>query len=141
MMMPDVNILVYAHREESPEHLKYARWLTELATGREPFALSETVMEGFIRVVTNSKIFKPASTTEQAMLFLNSLMASPRCVRVRAGARHWDIFAQLCAAHSLRGAMIADASHAALAIENGCEWVSADTDFARFAPLLRWRHL
>jgi hypothetical protein len=41
----------------------------------------------------------------------------------------------------LRGKLIADAAHAALAIETGCEWITADTDFARFAPLLRWRHL
>lgn len=140
-MMPDVNVLVYAHREESPEHLRYARWLTALATGQEPFALSESVMEGFLRIVTNRKLFKPPSTTDQAMMFLKALLASPRCIRLRPGIRHWDIFTQLCVAHSLRGVMISDASHAALAIEYGCEWLSADTGFARFAPLLRWRHL
>jgi predicted nucleic acid-binding protein len=37
--------------------------------------------------------------------------------------------------------MVADAAHAAVAIESGCEWVTADTDFARFSPLLRWKHL
>jgi hypothetical protein len=60
---------------------------------------------------------------------------------IRSGPRHWAIFRQICESGQLRGKLIADAAHAALAIENGCEWITADTDFARFAPLLRWRHL
>jgi predicted nucleic acid-binding protein len=47
----------------------------------------------------------------------------------------------MCEEKKLRGKLVADAAHAALAIETGCEWISADTDFARFAPELRWKHL
>jgi len=62
MIMPDVNVLVYAHREESPAHARYAMWLTSVANGPAPFALSEPVLQGFIRVVTNPRIYKPPST-------------------------------------------------------------------------------
>jgi predicted nucleic acid-binding protein len=62
-------------------------------------------------------------------------------VLIRAGSGHWSIFRQLCEQRELHGKLVADAAHAALAIESGCEWVTADTDFARFAPPLRWRHL
>ena len=141
MLMPDVNILVYAHREEAPEHARYASWITELVQRPEPWALSEPVMQGFIRVVTNPRIFSPASTAQQAFQFLEALSARPNCVVLRAGSGHWQIFRQLCESKSLRGKLVADAGHAALAIETGCEWVTADTDFARFAPSLRWRHL
>ncbi len=141
MQMPDVNVLVYAHREGTPQHKKYAAWLTELATGLEPFALSEPVMQGFVRVVTNSKIFSPASTSKQAFQFLDALMDRPTCTVLRPGSQHWVIFRQLCEAGDLRNKLVADAAHAALAIETGCEWVTADTDFARFAPTLRWLHL
>jgi len=141
MRMPDVNVLVYAHREESRDHKRYAAWVTELATGPEPFALSEMVMQGFIRVVTNSRIFGPASTARQAFRFLDALVARPTCCVIRPGANHWRIFRQLCEEGQLRGKLVADAAHAALAIESGCEWTTADTDFARFAPTLRWRHL
>ena len=141
MLMPDVNVLVYAHREESPAHERYAQWLVELASGPEPFALSEFVMHGFIRVVTNPRIFAPPSTTIQAFQFLDELLALPTCSVIRAGANHWDIFRDLCAAGQFKGKIVADAVHAALAIESGCEWVTADTDFARFAPPLRWKHL
>ena len=141
MLMPAVNVLVYAHREESPSHERYAAWLVNLASGPEPFAISEFVMHGFIRVVTNPRIFDPPSTVAQAFEFLDALLALPTCTVIRAGASHWSIFRNLCEAGKLRGKIVADAVHAALAIETGCECVTADTDFARFAPPLRWKHL
>jgi toxin-antitoxin system PIN domain toxin len=139
--MPDVNILIYAYREESPNHARYHQWLKRLATGPEPFALSELVLHGFIRVVTNPRIFDPPATSSQALQFLDALLARPNCSVIRPGPSHWSIFRQLCEAGESRGKLVADAVHAALAIESGCEWVTADTDFARFAPALRWRHV
>lgn len=141
MQMPDVNILVYAHREETAQHARYADWLTSLATGPEPFAISELVLHGFLRVVTNPKIFQPPSTMRQGLQFVDELLSQPGCLLIRPGADHWNIFRRLCEDGRVHGKSTADAVHAALAIESGCEWVSADTDFARFAPALRWRHL
>jgi len=77
----------------------------------------------------------------QVVQFLDALLARPTCSLVRPGPRHWRIFRELCDAANVRGKLVADAVHAALAIESGCEWVTADTDFARFAPPLRWIHL
>ena len=141
MMMPDVNVLVYAHREESPAHDRYALWLTSLANGQEPFAISEAVLFGFIRVVTNPRIFTPPSTLAQAFEFIHALISRSACVLMRPGAGHWKIYRKLCVDGDLPAKLTADAVHAALAIENGCEWVTADTDFARFAPPLRWQRL
>ncbi len=139
--MPDVNILVYAHREDFAGHSKYAAWLTELATGLEPFALSESVLHGFIRIVLNPKIFNPPSTLVQALKFIDALLARPTCVRLRPGESHWRIYRKLCEERLMTSKLSADAVHAALAIEFGCEWITADSDFARFVPPLRWRHL
>jgi len=141
MQMPDVNVLVYAHREETPAHGRYAAWLTRLAEGPEPFALSELVLHGFVRVATNRKIFDPPSTSTQVFQFLDALLERPDCCLIRPGPDHWTVFRQLCADGNLKGNLVADAAHAAVAIESGCEWVTADTDFARFAPSLRWTHL
>ena len=141
MQMPDVNVLVYAHRAESPGHGRYAKWLAALAEGPAPFALSETALQGFLRIVTNPRIFNPPSTTAQAFRFLDALTALPGCLLIRPGPNHWAIFRRLCEDGGLQGKLVADAAHAALAIESGCEWVTADTDFARFDPQLRWRHL
>lgn len=141
MLLLDVNILVYAHREDSPHHTRYAAWLTDLAQGVEPFGLSAPALEGFVRIVTNPKIFAPPSTVETAFRFLDQLLDLPHCMLVRPSAQHWAIFQDLCSLPGIRGPLVADAAHAALAIETGCEWVTADTDYARFSPPLRWRHL
>ncbi|HEY1239583.1 MAG TPA: type II toxin-antitoxin system VapC family toxin [Bryobacteraceae bacterium] len=141
MVMPDVNILVYAHREEARAHERYAHWLIEIASGPEPFALAEPVLQGFLRIVTTARIFDPPSTLREAFQFIDALVARPSCVVIRPGPEHWSIFRRLCEETDVRGKLVADAAHAALAIETGCEWITPDTDFARFAPLLRWRHL
>ena len=139
--MPDVNVLVYAHRAETRDHLRYAKWIEALATGPEPFALSEAVLHGFLRIVTNQRIFNPPSTMAQAYRFVDSLLARPQCAVLRPGPQHWQIFRDLTNRPRISGKLVADAAHAATAVENGCEWVSADTDFALFVPPLRWQHL
>ena len=65
--MPDVNVLVYAHRADTAEHAEHAAWLSKLASGDEPFALSELVLQGFVRVVTNPRIFDRPSTLDEAL--------------------------------------------------------------------------
>jgi uncharacterized protein len=137
MQMPDVNVLLYAHHDEAP----FAAWLTALATGPEPFALSELALQGLLRIATNPRICRPPSTTRQVLQFVDALASRSTCSLIRPGPRHWIIFRTLCEEGNLSGKIVADAAHAALAIESGCEWVTADTDFARFAPPLRWRHL
>jgi uncharacterized protein len=141
MVMPDVNILVYAHRRDAVEHERYAAWVEQMARGPAPFAISELAVHGFLRIVTHPRIFRPPSTINEALEFIDSLLASPGCDLIRPGPNHWSIFRQLCQRGGVKGKMVADAVHAALAIESGCEWVTADTDFARFAPPLRWQHL
>ena len=75
--MPDVNVLIYAHRAESIEHDRYANWFTELCTSSEPFALSELVLQGFGRVATNPKIFDPPSTSDGAFRFITRSSLNP----------------------------------------------------------------
>ncbi|MFO8073526.1 MAG: type II toxin-antitoxin system VapC family toxin [Polyangia bacterium] len=139
MLLPDVNVLIYAHREESPEHPAYARWLASVAEGREPFGLSELVLSGFVRIVTNPRVFSTPTPLDTALAFARSLLVRPNAASLRPGARHWAIFEELCKQTGARGKLVADAYHAALAIEHGCEWISTDADFGRF-PELRWSH-
>ena len=59
MDLPDINVLIYAHREDSTEHERYAARLRRLVNGAAPFALSSFTLGGFLRIVTNAKIFDP----------------------------------------------------------------------------------
>lgn len=139
MILPDVNVLLYAHRVEAPEHDAYARWLHATVAKAEPFGMSEPVMAGFLRVVTHRKVFKTPTPLERAIEFLEEITAQPNCRVIRPGARHWPIFLSLCRAANATDKLVADAFHAATALEHGCEWVTADADFGRFAGL-RWSH-
>ena len=137
MLLPDVNILIYAHREDGPEHERYAGWLRALTVSSAPFALSGVVLAGFLRIVTNRRIFDSPTPMDTAIRFCQQLVTRPRAVMIAPGRRHWDIFVGLC--RKIEGPLVTDAYLAALAIEHGCELVSTDSDFARF-PELRWRH-
>ena len=137
MQLPDVNVLIYAHREDAPEHQRYAAWLKALTSADEPFAVSDVVLAGFLRIVTNGRIFDPPTPMETAIAFCQRLVAWPRAVMIVPSRRHWDVFVGLCG--NIQGPLVTDAYLAALAIEHGCELVTTDSDFARFQGL-RWRH-
>lgn len=139
MLLTDVNVLIYAYRGDSELHEPIRAWLQEALSGDEAFGVSELVLSGFIRIVTNPRIFTPPSPTPHAFEFADRLRRQPNCLPVKPGLRHWDIFARLCKAAGARGGLVADAYFAALAIESGGEWVTTDRDFSRF-PGLRWRH-
>lgn len=139
MILPDVNVLIYAHREESAEHSAYATWLQSLVRGNEPFACSELALSGFVRIVTNPRVFYDPTPIELALDFCTELLRQPTCVPLRPGPHHWDIFVRLCKQSMAKGKLVADAYHAALAIEHGCEFVTTDADFGRFDGL-RWKH-
>ena len=137
MQLPDVNVLIYAHREDAPEHARYAAWLRQLVEADEPFGVAEIVLAGFLPIVTNRRIFDPPTPMAAAVSFCQKLVEWPRAALVAPSRRHWDLFVQLCA--DVHGPLVSDAYLAALAIEHGCELITTDSDFARFKGL-RWRH-
>lgn len=140
MLLPDVNVLIYAHFEGIvAEHAAYAHWLTRLATSSEPFALSVLVLSGFARIATNHRIFDPPSTLENAFAFVSSLVERPTARVVGPGPDHLEIFERLCRDARATGKLVADAQHAAVAVEHGCTLITTDADFNRFAGV-RWRH-
>jgi len=139
MMLPDVSVLVHAHREDASLHDTCLRWLDEILNGEQAYAVSELVLSGFLRVVTHPRVFSPPSPLERALKFTTEIREQPHCVIASPGPRHWSIFTGLCRTASARGNLVPDAYFAALAIEAGCEWVTTDRDYSRF-PGLRWRH-
>lgn len=138
MVLPDVNVLVYAHREETAHHGACRDWLEGVLNGDEAYAVADLVLSGFVRVVTHPKVFKRPSSIGDALAFAGQVRDQPNCVHVEPGPRHWDIFTRLCLEAGAKGNLVPDAYLAALAIESGCEWISTDQDFTRFKGL-RWR--
>jgi toxin-antitoxin system PIN domain toxin len=139
MLLVDVNVLVYAFREESPDHTRYAAWLAGVVNGDAAFAMSDLVLGGFVRIVTHPKVFPTPTSVELALAFVEQVRTRPNCIQIVPGPRHWEIFAQLCRSADAKGNLVADAYLAAMAIESDCEWITTDRDYERF-PGLRWRH-
>lgn len=142
MLMPDVNILVYAHREDERRHAPYAAWLQDLIDGPEPFSLSVLVAVGFVRIVTNPRIYRDPTPLALALGAVEQIADHPRCrVAVPRGTHLGDVI-RMCRESGATAGGVADAQHAALAITEGCTWVTRDADFRRFETHgLRWQHL
>jgi toxin-antitoxin system PIN domain toxin len=138
VVLPDVNVLVHAHRSDSIHHAACRAWLESVLASDEAYGISEIVLSGFVRVVTHPAVFNPPSPLDKALAFASEVMTPEHAVPVAPGPRHWEIFSKLCRDAGARGNLVADAYLAALAIESGSEWISTDGDYARF-PGLKWR--
>jgi hypothetical protein len=139
VVLPDVNVLVYAHREDTAHHAECRSWLESVVNGDEAYGISELVLSGFVRVVTHPRVFTTPSAISDALAFAGQLRDPPNGILVQPGPRHWEIFRRLCVESGAKGNLVPDAYLAALAIESGCEWVTTDRDFTRFKGL-RLRH-
>ena len=139
MILTDVNVLVYAHREDATDHTAYRKWLEAVLNGDETYGVADVVLSGFVRVVTHPKVFRRPSRLADALEFAEQVRGQSNCVQVRPGTRHWDLFDRLCRESDARGNLVPDAYLAAMAIESGCEWITTDRDYSRFKGL-RWRH-
>jgi hypothetical protein len=138
VLLPDVNVIVSAYREDAEHHPTCLRVIEGLANGASNFALSELVLSGFVRVVTHPRVFELPSPVEHALAFAESLRELPNAGSLHPGDRHWSIFGRLCRQAGAKGNLVPDAYLAALAIEHGCEWITLDRDFSRFDGL-KWR--
>lgn len=138
MLLADVNVLVNAFRPESVAHDRCRALIDAMVNGDSAYAVSDFVVNGFVRMVTNRRIYQHPTSLEQALAFARAYRNQPHASMVHAEERHWEIFTRLCRQAEALGKGIPDAYLAALAIEHGCEFVTCDKDFARFEGL-RWR--
>ena len=138
MILPDVNVLIYAFRVDTPHHALCRSWLEGVVTGDARFGISPLALRAVVRITTNPRAFVTPSSLDEAFGFCDDLLGQPHCQVVEPGERHWDILKRLCAEAAITGPRVSDAWFAALAIESGCDWITLDRDFARF-PDLAWR--
>lgn len=139
MVLWDVNLLLYAAKPELPGHAQCRALLQRLLDEGEPFGLSELILAAVVRIATNPRAFQPPTSTASAFGFCQALRNHPRAVAIAPGPRHWQIFQDLVLSSGVRGSDTTDAYLAALAMEHGCEWWTADTGFSRF-PGLCWHN-
>src|SRR3954469_17903697 len=137
MILPDVNVLVLAHRRDQDDHEQVRSWLEDEVNSDRPFALADVAVAGFLRIVTNPRIYERPSKLSTALDFVDGLVEQPTCVAVSAGPNHWDIFRRVLRAGDARANLVPDAHLGAIAIEHGATIATRDRGFARFGDV-RW---
>jgi hypothetical protein len=137
MIVPDLNLLIYAYDSSSPSHPRARKWWIQTLSGTEAVGISWIVALGFIRLWTNPRIFAVPMTVDLAATHVESWFKRPLVRPLNPGARHAELVFGLLRAEGAGGNLTTDAHLAALAIEANATVHTADTDFLRFAGV-RW---
>ena len=137
MIIPDVNLLVYAYNADAPFHLPAKRWWEGCVGGSQPVAIPWVVALGYVRLMTSRAVMQRPMAMEVAIQHLGRWLERPSVLILQPGPRHVIILSSFCEAGVLQSALLTDAHIAALAIENQAVVHSNDSDFSRFAGL-RW---
>jgi len=135
LILPDVNVLIYAFRSDAENHSQYKEWLESVINGPAAYGIAPQVLGSVIRICTHHRIFTRPSKCEDAIEFCRALLERPTATVITPGERHWSIFEAVCRQSKATGNLVQDAWFAALSIEAGTEWITTDGDFARFAGL------
>jgi toxin-antitoxin system PIN domain toxin len=132
----DTNILVYAHRSDSPFHAPAAKLVRAAAEGGEPWALLWPCLHEFVGVVTHPRIFKHPTPIADALAQVSDWLSSPTVVTLGEVEDYWQVLSRLAKSARVQGPKIHDARIAALATFHAVDelW-SADRDFNRFPSL------
>ena len=135
MIVPDVNLLIYAVNQNAPQHERARSWLESALSGSEPVGLPWLVLVAFLRLTTNKRVFESPLTAAQALDLVTGWLSQPCALALNPGERHWLILSRLLLRAGTAGNLTNDAHLAAIAIEHNARLYSADNDFRRFAGL------
>ena len=139
MIVPDVNLLVYAYNEAAPFHEQARRWWEGLVNGAERVGVPWLVAAGFVRLLTHPSVRERPATPMQAVDYVEEWFRFSNVVPLNPGTEHLRLFRRALDAAGVGANLVTDAHVAALAIEHQAEVHSNDADFGRF-PGLRWRN-
>ena len=136
MIAVDTNLLVYAHREDSPWHKAAYRCVSELAEGPGAWAIPWPCIHEFFAITTHARIYDPPTPIEVALKQIGAWVEAPNLVLLAESAGYWDRLQLLVKQGHIEGPQIHDARIAALVLHHGIQTLwSADRDFSRFPEL------
>lgn len=137
MIVPDINLLLYATISGFPEHVRARRWWEDLLGGENAIGLTGPAVFGYVRIATNPRVFDPPLAVDAALARIEEWLDQPPVHFLLPGPRHLEIAFRLLRHVGTASNLTTDVQLAAHAIENQAEVHSNDVDFARF-PELRW---
>ena len=140
MIVPDLDLLIFAHNDASPFHQEASVWWAELVDGAEPIGVPWQVSNGFIRQMANPTMIAAPWTPATATGEVRRWLGNAHVVALNPGPDYLEILEQFLAATGATMRLVPDATIAALAMENGAEVHTNNArDFRRFPGLL-WRN-
>ena len=137
MIVPDVNLLLYAYDATSRFHVAAAAWWRACLSGSEPVGLPPVVVFGFVRIGTSARVFEHPMTPSEAADHVRAWLAQPVVQVLEPRADHLERVLTLLESLGTAGNLVTDAQIAALVLESDASLHTADPDFLRFAAL-RW---
>lgn len=137
MIIPDINLLLYAYDSASPFHAKALAWWEECLSGTEPVGLPHVVVFGFLRVGTNARVFQHPLTPAEAAGHIRDWLGQPIVKLLESDSDHVERVLRSVESLGSAGNLVTDAQIAAIAIEYNAVLHTADADFVRFQSL-RW---
>lgn len=133
MIAVDSNLLVYAHREDTPWHDNAQARIVELAEGQRPWAIPWPCIHEFLAIVTHPRIYSPPTPLDKAIDQIEAWLESPSVVLLSETEDYWMHLRPFLVTGRVSGPQIHDARVAALCKEHGVtELWTADRDFGRF---------
>ena len=138
MIIPDINLLVFAHNGDAPLHRQARAWWEGLLSRGEPVGLPWVVVLGYVRIMTHPAVLERPLRPTEALADVRSWLERPSVELLPPGPRHLELLDHMLAAVGVAGNLTTDAHLAALGVEYQAEVRSNDRDFGRF-PGLRWR--
>lgn len=139
MIVPDVNLLIYAYDRSSGFHPRAKQWWEQCLSGSEVIGIAWVAALGFLRLITNPRVFENPMPVRMATGIVQSWLVRPQVQMIQAGSPHADILFPLLNQLGTAANLTTDAHLAALSIEYQAILHTTDTDFARF-PGLRWKN-
>lgn len=139
MILPDINLLIYAHNLRAPKHRKALAWWNRCLEEHEGVALAWVVIQGFVRITTHPKIFEHPMTVDEALGRVEEWLAQPQVQVIHPSPTHFQTWSSLLKDQGSAGNLTTDAHLAALAMERALVLHSTDADFSRF-PGLKWKN-
>jgi toxin-antitoxin system PIN domain toxin len=132
----DSNLLVYAHREESPWHEAAYRAVEGLAEGPAAWAIPWPCLHEFLAIATHPRVYDPPTPVEAALEQVAAWLEAPNLALLAESQGYWKRLRDLLERGRIAGAQIHDARVAALCLHHGVrELWTADRDFSRFPEL------
>ena len=139
MILPDLNLLLYAYNPKVPQHAKALAWWEDAVNGTELIGLPHEILFSFIRISTNPRLGDATVPLTQARTVVESWQQLSHSRILTPGPDHFSQVLDLMHHSHSAGSVLSDAILASYAITNRATLYSNDTDFARFEGL-RWKN-